>query len=228
MYAYRVPNVAEAFDAYVDTPIPHVTAALRRVRDFTEFDDDWGRYPIVKGLTTVINWKSSVNNADMTYNLRVKLSDDLRRGDLLYDPETGTIGMVNWNVDAMIDCKKTQVTACNIRATIKRHMPEVVDDNGMLVTEACDRVIVNNLPCVYSEIYGRYDYGKNTNSPGIVPDQTVEIKVQANKDTLQLRSGDTLKIHDIPHKIMVINRSQLDMSGTYGTLTLICERSETD
>lgn len=226
--AYRIPDLAGAFNKYLNTDIANVTTSLRHASDYTLHRDSWAEYPLIRGMTSIINWKSNVNNADLTYNLRVGLDADLVRGDMVYDPETGFIGIVNWNVDKMVDCKRTQVTTCNIRTTVYRNVPEKVDETGYLVEDAHRAIIVDNMPCIYTEMYGRFEYIKTTNTPGISPDQTIEVKMQANKETLQIKSGDLFYVHGILHKIMVVNYSQLNMDGDKGVLIVICERGEAD
>lgn len=225
--AYRLPDIAKAFNEYVDTDIPNVTVQLQHVKDYSQYHDAWDKYPSIRAFTSIINWKSNVNNADMTYNYRSKLTDDLTRGDMLYSPDNGSVGMINWNVDSMVDCKKTQVTTCNAMIVIMRHIPEVVDKRtGMLVAEAHDKVIVQSMPVVFTEMYGRYDYAKNQNTPGIIISQAIEVKLQANPETLGIKSGDFFVLRGEVHNIMVVNCSQLSIDGTKGVLDLICDRSE--
>lgn len=226
MYNYTMPDLASAFDAYVDQTIPNVISELRCARDYTDHADNWTLYPTVRGLTTVINWKSNVGNADMTHTFRTKLSSDIQRGDLVYDAEQDLVGMVNWNIDMMVDCKKTQIAACNSWIVVYRHTPEVVDKRGFLVTDAFENIIVNRMPCVYVEMYGKIEYEKGTNSPGIIPEQAVEVKVQANPETINIQTGDYFSLHNIPHKVLIVNKSQTDASGEHGVIAMICERGE--
>lgn len=225
MFQYKLPSVSAAFNAYIDTDIPNVTASVRHIKDFTLHRDQYDRYPALRSMTTVINWKSNVNNADATYNFRAKHEATLHRGDLMYDPAQQTIGMITWNVDHVVDCKKTQITKCNAWVRIVRHVPETVDNQtGYLIEPEHDECVVGTMPCVYAEMYGRYDYGVENNAPGILPDHTIEVKLQFNPETHGLRSGDKFTVKGIPHRVMIVDRSQINLEETHGVIMLICER----
>lgn len=227
MYNFLVPDVAAAFDAYLATPIPNVNRDFKLTRDFSAAGFNWESCRSIRGFTTLINWKSSINNADMTYNFRTSLLEDIIRGDLIRDDITGDIGMVTWNVDRVIDCKKTQVTSCNVRINITREMPEVIDnETGILITPQETKTLISNFPAIFIEMYGRADYEQASNTPGIFADQDTDIRVQANPITLSLRSGDRIIAHGISHKIKVINRAQLSPDGQHGLLILMCDREE--
>ena len=224
-YVFELAPVQEAFETYVDTDIPNVNSDLYHCKDYEEHRNAWAEYPTIRAMTTVINWKSNVNNSDTTHNFRTKLSVDLQRGDYVYDIPSGQIGIVAWFVDSMPDCKKTQVSGCNLWATVKRRVPDEIDpDTGMLITEAHDEVIADNYPAVYSALYGRYDYEMRNNTPGIAPDQKIEVKIQFNEVTKNIREGDTLDIHGVLHRVMFTTYSTVDMDETHGIIVLTCER----
>lgn len=227
MYNFIVPDVAAAFDAYLATDIPNVNREYKITRDISVENFSWENCRSIRGFTTLINWKSSINNADMTYNFRTSLSEDIIRGDLLRDMNTGDIGMVTWNVDRVIDCKKTQVTSCNVRLKITREMPEVIDnETGYLISPKETKVLIDNFPAIFIEMYGRTDYDQATNTPGIFPDQSVDIRMQANPVTLGLQTGDRIIAHGIAHKVKVINRAQLTPDGQNGVIIVMCDREE--
>ena len=117
---YLIPNVGTAFRDYLNTDIPNVTATLKQIRDYTAHRDEFDEYPSLRAMTTVINWKSNVSGSDLTHNFRTALEADMVRGDMFYDPASGTIGLVNWYVDRMVDCLRTQITECNVRVSVER------------------------------------------------------------------------------------------------------------
>jgi hypothetical protein len=146
---------------------------------------------------------------------------------MVYDPETGVIGLISWNVDKVVDCKKTQVTSCNLKTSFYRHIPEEVDpQTGYVIHEAEESVIVDSMPCVYSEMYGRNEFELGTSIPGIIPEQPIDLKMQLNTSSTNLQLGDYLYVHGIPYYITAINKSQYTINGEYGVIALICERSE--
>lgn len=226
-YVYPLAPFEQAFNDYVDTVIPNVNSDLWLCHDYEECKGDWSDCEVIRAMTTVINWKSNVGNSDTTHNFRTKLSVDLKRGDYVKDIATGEVGMIVWFVDKMPDCNKTQVSGCNLRTTIYRPngVPEVIDPRtGTLVQKASDLVIAEEYPCVYTTLYGRYDYEMRNNTPGIAPDQKIEVKIQFNEATRQIREGDLLDIHGILHRVMFVTMSTVDIDETHGVMVLTCER----
>lgn len=226
-YTFELAPVVQAFNDYIDTDIPNVTGYFKQCVDYTEHRDAWNEYPDVRAMTSVINWKSNVGGSDMIHNFRTKLTEDIHRGDIVYDINSGTIGMITYYVDALIDCKKTQVSACNGIFTITRDIPEVVDNkSGELVSEATQKTIVDKLPGFYSSMYGRFVYEVQNNTPGIIPDQRIEVKLQWNPETRNIKTGDKFTIRGIEHRVMFATYDYVDMDEQYGYIVLTCERVE--
>lgn len=223
---YLIPNVGTAFRDYLNTDIPNVTATLKQIRDYTAHRDEFDEYPSLRAMTTVINWKSNVSGSDLTHNFRTALEADMVRGDMFYDPASRTIGLVNWYVDRMVDCLRTQITECNVRVSVEREQEEILDPGtGQVLVPGGPKTLVDRMPAVYYEMYGRYDFTERTSTPGVFPDQEVEIRLQMNPETGAIQSGDTIMIRGIEHVIEIVNRSQLNMDGTRGVLSLICKRT---
>ena len=225
-YRYDLAPVRAAFESYVDTEIPNVTGAFRVCADYTEHRNNWTLYPEVRAYTSVINWKSNVGGADSVRNFRVKLSEDIHRGDLVYDPESGTIGLLTYYIDSVVDCKKTQITSCNLITTVKRNIPDVLNsETGVVVTAAHQDIIAASIPCFYSSMYGRFTYEIGNNTPGIIPDQKMEVKMQWNSETSAILPGDELLVHGMKHRIMFGNYEYIDISGDHGFVIFTCERA---
>lgn len=226
-YTFGLAPVVQAFNDYIDTEIPNVNGDFKQCADYTQHRDAWGEYPEVRAMTSVINWKSNVGGSDMIHNFRTKLTEDIHRGDIVYDTASGTIGMITYYVDTLIDCKKTQVSACNGWFTIKRHVPEKLDKKtGMVISEAGETVIADRMPGFFASMYGRYTYEVANNTPGIVPDQKIEVKLQWNPETREIKSGDTFTIRGIEHRVMFVTYDYVDMDDRYGYIVLTCERVE--
>lgn len=224
-YVYQLAPVREAFEDYIDTEIPNVTSDVYHCRNYEEFKNDWSQYEKIRAMTSVINWKSSIGGSDSTRNFRTKLDVDLRRGDYIYDIPSGVIGMITWNVDNMPDCKKTQVSSCNIYTTVYRKVGQTLDDDARVIEEAHEEIIAENYPAVYAGMYGRYDYEQRMNTPGIFPDQKIEVKIQFNDVTKQIESGDLLDIHGVQHRVIFTTYSFVDIDCDGGYIILTCERA---
>lgn len=226
-YTYELPPVAQAFEAYIDTDIPNATGDFYVCKDYTSFGNDWTKYTKIRAMTSVINWKSNVGGSDSVHNLRTKLSADIHRGDYIYDPASGTIGLITYFIDNMPDCKRTQVSTCNAQIEIYRDVPENVDPaTGILIEEAGTKVIVNKMPAFYSSMYGRFLYEIGNNIPGIMPDQKIELRLQWNPATKNIASGDRFMLRGIEHRVMFITYDYLDMDDENGFIVLTCERVE--
>lgn len=226
-YNYELPDVAKAFAKYIDTDIPNATGFFNICRDYTLAQDSWGSYPQVRAMTSVINWKSNVGGNDLVHNFRTKLDADLCRGDYVYDPRSGTVGLVTYYIDAMPDCKRTQVSTCNAKISLYRDVPEKLDPaTGMLVSEAGQETVTDAMPAFYSSMYGRFIYEIQNNTPGIMPDQRIEVRVQWNSQTRLAAPGDRFVLRGIEHRVMFITYDFLDYDEEHGFIVLTCERVE--
>lgn len=226
-YQYDIAPVREAFEAYIDTDIPNTTGDFHICCDYTLHGNEWTEYPKIRAMTSVINWKSNVGGSDSVHNIRTKLSADIHRGDYVYDPTSGTVGLITYFIDNMPDCKRTQVSTCNAQVEVYRDVAENIDpETGMLIAEATTETVVHKCPAFYSSMYGRFLYELGNNVPGIMPDQKIELRVQWNNETKNLASGDRFVLRGIEHRVMFITYDYLDMNDEHGFIVLTCERVE--
>lgn len=226
-YRYELPPVAQAFEAYIDTDIPNATGDFYVCDDYTTFGNEWKQYRKIRAMTSVINWKSNVGGSDSVHNFRTKLSADIFRGDYVYDPVSGSIGLITYFIDLMPDCKRTQISTCNAQIEIYRDVPEEVDAaTGILISEAGIKNITRKMPAFYSSMYGRFLYEIGNNTPGIMPDQKIELRVQWNPETKNIASGDRFILRGIEHRVMFVTYDYLDIDDEHGFIVLTCERVE--
>lgn len=227
MYQYNLAPVKQAFDDYMNTDIPNTTGTFKQCEDFSLYRNDWDEYPDLRCMTSVINWKSSIGGSDSTRNFRVSLDTPIHRGDLIYDPMSNSVGMLTWHIENMPDCHRSQISTCNAYMSVKRNVPEKLDEmTGMVIQEASTKLVVDHMPICYGGMYGRYNYEVSNNTPGIMPDQKIEIRVQWNPETMDIKNGDFVIVRNVEHRVMFITWDYLDADDAHGYIVLTCERVE--
>lgn len=183
------PNIQTDFENYLMTDVPGSNYTFEWVRDWYEQQADVYTPQFIRAMHFPINWKSKIGNSDANSNFRTVLQNDIRKGDIVIR-EDGVIFMLNWQVQRHINNLSTQAIDCNAFISFFREVDEVLDERGYLLEEAGQKVLVKDLPCVYSEYAGRPDYGTNYNTPGITPDHLLTVQVQFNSHTAALRIND--------------------------------------
>ena len=132
--------------------------------------------------------------------------------------------MLNWQVQRNPNNQSTQAIACNARLSFARHMDEVLDDRGYLISGATEKSIAPDMPCVYAEYTGRPDYAANYNTPGISADHLLTVQLQLNAKTDEIRMGDTFEL--MHSKYRVVNRvdSEIEIEHRHGIINLMARR----
>ena len=170
-----------------------------------------------------IAWKSKIGNSDANSNFKTGYGWEIRKGDIAVR-EDGTIYMLNWQVQRNPNNQSTQAIACNARLSFARHMDEVLDDRGYLISGATEKSIAPDMPCVYAEYTGRPDYAANYNTPGISADHLLTVQLQLNAKTDEIRLGDTFEL--MHSKYRVVNRvdSEIEIEHRHGIINLMARR----
>ena len=103
-------------------------------------------------------------------------------------------------------------------------MDEVLDDRGFLISEATEKSIAPDMPCVYAEYTGRPDYAANYNTPGISADHLLTVQLQLNAKTDEIRMDDTFEL--MHSKYRVVNRvdSEIEIEHRHGIINLMARR----
>ena len=120
--------------------------------------------------------------------------------------------------------QSTQAIACNARLSFARHMDEVLDGRGFLVSEAMEKVIAPDIPCVYAEYTGRPDYAANYNTPGISADHLLTVQLQLNSRTDEIRIGDTFALMHSKYRIVNWVDSEIEIGRRHGIINLMARR----
>ena len=218
------PTIQTDFENYLMTDVPGSNYTFEWLRNW--YDREAADYEphFIRGMYYPINWKSKIGNSDANSNFRTILQNDIRKGDIVVR-EDGVIFMLNWQVQRHINNLSTQAIDCNAYIDFYREVDEVLDERGYLLEEAGKKVIVPNLPCVYSEYAGRPDYATNYNTPGITPDHLLTVQVQFNSFTENLCIGDKFTLmHSTYHIVHLIDR-EVDIDRLFGIINITARRS---
>lgn len=220
-YPYVPPHLTQDVETLIAANIPNSTY------DFLIHHDYLSKVaPIpARALRAQLNFKSDINNADRTTEFYAPLGVELFKGDILYFPELDIWAQVSWTVHAQVNALNTQIMLCNAWLEFERYHDEVVDENAMLIQEAGWAAVTGRLPVSLSNTYMRFDYGKKSEMPGIIPSNLLEVKLQCNPRTLQLHIGDQFNYGPDRYKITNIEYADTDISMTHGLLKLVGEKA---
>lgn len=220
-YPYVPPTLAQDAENLIAANIPNSTY------DFLIYHDYLSKVaPIpARALRAQLNFKSDVNNSDRTTEFYAPLGVELFKGDILYFPDLDIWAQVSWTVHAQVNALNAQIMLCNAWLEFERWHDETVDENAMLVQEAGWSAVTGKLPVSLSNTYMRFDYGKKSEMPGIIPSNLLEVKLQCNPRTLQLRIGDQFDYGPDRYKITNIEYADTDIHMSHGLLKVVGEKA---
>ena len=220
-YPYVPPHLAQDVENLIAADIPNSTY------DFLIHHNYLSKVaPIpARALRAQLNFKSDINNADRTTEFYAPLGVELFKGDILYFPALDIWVQVSWTVHAQVNALNTQIMLCNAWLEFERYHDEIVDENAMLVQEAGWAAVTGRIPVSLSNTYMRFDYGKKSEMPGIIPSNLLEVKLQCNPRTLQLRIGDQFNYGPDRYKVTNIEYADTDITMTHGLLKIVGEKA---
>lgn len=131
---------------------------------------------------------------------------------------------MNWAVHAQINNQPSQAKRCNLSLTIKRTVPEEVNEYGYLVAEEQEVLFIDRLPvCIY-QYDGRPDYAPSYNTLGIGPDALTIVDMQWNAKTSKIVVNDEFMWGSSLFRVININMSGVNLDHTAGLLQLHARR----
>jgi len=218
MEFYIPSTLASDFNTFLQTPI---CPSLGKIRN-------WGATPqvaeTIKAEISNMDFKSKISNSDNAVVCRVSKTADLKKGDMLYDSTKGIYYLCTWNVFEEVNCKKTQLQICNTSITIKRYVPETVNDTtGIVITAASWSSIVTSMRCWISRT-GYYDFETKNATPGTITNNKMVVNFQANSTTLGFKIGDEFDYFSNRHQVVDIEYNDLNVDGTSGLIILYAEK----
>lgn len=154
----------------------------------------------------------------MSTNFKVSKKNTIHKGDMVIK-EDGVISLLTWNVIDHPNNYSSQTTECNATISVTRDIPEVVDENGYLVSYAKKEYIAPDLPCIHSEYAGRPDYLSSTGLPGVHADHLITVQMQWNSHTKNIRINDEFELYCFTYRVINISISEVNIDQKYGVLT---------
>lgn len=220
---FVIPETIQSdYRNYLHTDIPNAVYDFRLLRSW--YDQFTEEEPVMlRAEHFPINWKSKMGNSDANKNFYTDYDVKIQKGDMCIR-EDGLIVMLNWSIQQYINAQTTQAIECNHRITIKRHINAYADSRGFKVSDAYDKVIVDDLPCVMSEYAGRPDFAAAQNTPGINADMLTVVNLQWNDYTKEIRIDDTFEWCNSTYRVINLNYSEVDINHTFGVITLNARR----
>lgn len=217
---YIPPTIVTDYDRVLHTKIPNVTYTFDIRHDWYAVDIPEN---LVRGMMYAINWKQAINNADNTDNLRVSLDCDIQKGDILLRDDGRTLLCI-WAITEQINNKKTQAQLCNYNLEVFRNTGWQIDKDGKRISDSEYTTIAPEIPCICSNVTGKYEYVIANYIPGVLPDNIANILMQYNTTTDKIMIGDLFLWHRQWYTIKNIERTQLDVAEDSGILILNCEK----
>lgn len=220
-FPYVPPHLAQDVENLIAANIPNSTYDFLIYHNYLS---ETAPIP-ARALRAQLNFKSDINNADRTTEFYVPLGAELFKGDILYFPNLDIWAQVSWTVHRQVNAINTQIMLCNAWLTFERYHDEIVDENAILVQEAGWSGIAGRMPVSLSNTYMRFDYGKKSEMPGIIPSNLLEVKLQCNPQTMRLRIGDQFDYGPDRYKITNIEYADTDINRTHGLIKAVGEKA---
>lgn len=176
-----------------------------------------------------IAWKSKFTNTDNTFRFLVDRFTSIKKGDMVLvdDAAYDAPCILVWTVTPKPNCYSSQMQKCNAYIELERYVNAEIDSNGTYMKPDGYRVVVPNIPCTLTRANNNYEYRLESSGVGILPNHKILINLQANPITLQAAIGDEFDWSGSRYKITDVFASELDITGTYGLMTLFAEKTNT-
>ena len=183
-----------------------------------------GYEPIyLRAQQTPIDWKSKVGSSDMNVNFKVTHDIPIHKGDIVIR-EDGVQFMFIWNVQNHANNQATQTAELNTHIEVYRNMPAVVDEDGYEVEPERKEIIVPGLPCMHTEYAGRPDFSAAQGQPGINGDHLLEVSMQWNSRTKNIRIGDEFVLGAYTYRVVNVTIKEVSIWQEYGVLIFNARR----
>lgn len=241
---FRVPRTLAAdFDSFLNMDIPNTVMDFELVRNWydknkTEYEPAYVRAEIYPDAT-----KSRYENTDNNMNIRFSLKDDIRKGDMVIEPD-GTIYILDWAIHKESNNAPSRALRCNMMLEVYEYQNATVDDEGYLVDDEGyvisgekyskhaennkknnKKIIVNSIPANAYRYDGRPEYVAVSGTPGAIAGVLTLMTVQFNAQTKNILIGNYFDWADNTYEIIDVNEVGVDITGEYGTLKLQAKRA---
>lgn len=221
---YIPPTVLSDFQKFTHTDVPNTNFTFEILSDWYAKDlpDYEPRY--IRGEMYPINWKSKMGNSDQSMNFKAGYEQRLRKGDILLR-EDGEIFIINWRIQEYINAQNSQINISNLPLEVYRNVPKEMDSMGYVTAPARKVIIAPTIPTIWKVYIGRPEYQVLASMPGIVSTDIIEIYVQYNSYTKNIRIDDLFKVEQYEYRVVEVQYSELDYHREYGLIYLQGKRN---
>lgn len=217
------PTIQDDFRRLLQHDVPYVNYTYELVRDWYDLNSETYEPIYIRAQQTPIDWKSKIGNSDMNSNFKVTHDIPIHKGDMVIR-EDGIVFLLNWNIQNHANNQATQCSECNVTLEFTRHFDDITNDEGYLIEEGGQRVVVPPIPATQIEYAGRPDYSKTQNMPGIAPDHLITVYLQWNPTTKNIFLNDQFVIGNFTYRVINISLVEVNIDKDYGILTLNAKR----
>lgn len=217
------PTIQDDFRRLLQHDVPYVNYTYELVRDWYDLNSETYEPIYIRAQQTPIDWKSKIGNSDMNSNFKVTHDIPVHKGDMVIR-EDGIVFLLNWNIQNHANNQATQCSECNVTLEFTRHFDDITNDEGYLIEEGGQRIVVPPIPATQIEYAGRPDYSKTQNIPGIAPDHLITVYLQWNPTTKNIFLNDQFIIGNFTYRVINISLVEVNIDKDYGILTLNAKR----
>lgn len=216
---YIPPTILSDFHKFTYTDVPNTNFTFEVIPDWYKKDEVGRPKTFIRGEMYPINWKSKMGNSDQSMNFKTSYEHRLRKGDILLR-EDGEIFIINWRIQEYINAQNSQINISNLPLEVYRNVPEELDANGYVKTPAGVVTVAPEIPSIWKVYIGRPEYQVIANVPGILATDIIEIYVQYNDRTKNIRIDDLFRVEQYEYRVVEVQYSELDYHRQFGLIYL--------
>ena len=214
---------------------------FERLRNwYDKFKEDY-EPEYIRGEIYPDSTKSRYENTDNNMNIRCSLTSDIRKGDMLIEPDN-TIYILDWFVHRESNDMPSRALRCNFMLSVYDYVDREVDDEGYLIDQdgfvvrsepftvedpenTNKRIIVESIPANAYRYDGRPEFSAVSATPGTIAGVLSLMTVQFNEQTKKIKIGQYFDWGGNTYEIVDVNAVGLDIDQEHGTLKLQAKRA---
>lgn len=217
---FFVPRTLAAdFTEFLDNDIPNTVMSFTHLHDWYEQFEDGYKPKSIRCEIYPDSTKSRYANTDNNMNIRADINSGIEKGDMVVDP-AGMVYLLDWEVALQSNNAPSRALRCNMHLTVFRHQEEVVDNEGYLVEEECEKIQVDKLPANAYRYDGRPEYNAISGTPGLVANALTLLTIQTNEKTKQIRPDDKFVWGNETYVVIDVSYAGVNEIHNTGTLVL--------
>lgn len=206
---FRVPRTLAAdFDSFLNMDIPNTVMDFELLHDwYSKFEEGY-KPEYVRAEIYPDSTKSRYENTDNNMNIRFSLKDDIRKGDMVIEPDQ-SIYILDWAIHRESNNSPSRALRCNMMLEVYEYetpYEEVADDDGCYIDDEGyviqseehvpadppkdgKKIIVSSIPANAYRYDGRPEFVAVSGTPGTIANVLTLMTVQYNEQTKDIKIG---------------------------------------